>query len=168
MSPRIVHYSDVENAFDRPERIGRLVGTIERVRERGGESGGGSGEETHLTGDHEAGQEGYIASDVDWGICQRDRQNIYNNGYGLPSDPAPVAPFTAGGDGSSEDTKVVLRSVYMLFDADGNELTGRDGYPDRPESQSSFIVSVNNEAATTGFGGTDGEGDSDDGATVGV
>jgi len=46
VSPRIVHYSDVENAFDRPERIGRLVGTIERVRERGGESGGGSGEES--------------------------------------------------------------------------------------------------------------------------
>ncbi|WP_435358759.1 bifunctional metallophosphatase/5'-nucleotidase [Haloarchaeobius sp. DFWS5] len=28
MSPRLLHYSDVENAYDDPERIGRLAGTI--------------------------------------------------------------------------------------------------------------------------------------------
>ena len=48
MGPRLVHYSDVENAFDRPERVGRLAGTIEQVRagdeSDGGESGGGSDE----------------------------------------------------------------------------------------------------------------------------
>jgi len=36
VTPRIVHYSDVENAFDRPERVGRLVGTIDRVRDGAG------------------------------------------------------------------------------------------------------------------------------------
>ncbi|WP_267639969.1 bifunctional metallophosphatase/5'-nucleotidase [Haloarchaeobius amylolyticus] len=34
MSPRLLHYSDVENAYDDPERIGRLAGTI---RERDGD-----------------------------------------------------------------------------------------------------------------------------------
>ncbi|WP_435333217.1 bifunctional metallophosphatase/5'-nucleotidase [Haloarchaeobius sp. TZWWS8] len=34
MSPRLLHYSDVENAYDDPERIGRLAGTI---RERTGD-----------------------------------------------------------------------------------------------------------------------------------
>ncbi|WP_135365760.1 bifunctional metallophosphatase/5'-nucleotidase [Halosimplex halophilum] len=32
MAPRLLHYSDLENAFDRPERVGRLAGTIESVR----------------------------------------------------------------------------------------------------------------------------------------
>ncbi|WP_415379798.1 bifunctional metallophosphatase/5'-nucleotidase [Halosimplex sp. TS25] len=32
MTPRLLHYSDLENAFDRPERVGRLVGTIEARR----------------------------------------------------------------------------------------------------------------------------------------
>jgi len=54
VSPRIVHYSDVENAFDRPERIGRLVGTIERVRERGTEEGGGADALVVGTGDETA------------------------------------------------------------------------------------------------------------------
>ncbi|PSP76342.1 bifunctional metallophosphatase/5'-nucleotidase [Halobacteriales archaeon QS_1_68_20] len=34
MSPRLLHYSDVENAYDDPERIGRLAG---RIRELDGE-----------------------------------------------------------------------------------------------------------------------------------
>ncbi|WP_436911004.1 bifunctional metallophosphatase/5'-nucleotidase [Halosimplex marinum] len=33
MAPRLLHYSDLENAFDRPERVGRLAGTIESVRD---------------------------------------------------------------------------------------------------------------------------------------
>ena len=33
MGPRILHYSDLENAFDRPERIGRLAGTVEGHRD---------------------------------------------------------------------------------------------------------------------------------------
>ncbi len=132
------------------------------------ESWGGAGEDVSLGGDHEAGQSGYIASDVDWGICQANRENEYNDGYGLPSDPAPTAPFTADEDGTNKATKVVLRSVYLLFDANGNELTGRSGYPERPEAQSAFTVTVANEAASTGFGDEDGDGDTDDSATVGV
>lgn len=142
-------------------------------------SWGGPGEDIGLEGDHEAGQEGYIASDADWGICQKDRQHYYDpseddniaedgNGYGLPENPAPVSHFTAGADGSSQKTGVVMRSVYMLFDKNGNELTGQDGYPDRPEAESHFIVTVNNEEATTGFGDSDGEGDTEDSASVGV
>ncbi|WP_436927794.1 bifunctional metallophosphatase/5'-nucleotidase [Halosimplex amylolyticum] len=33
MAPRLLHYSDIENAFDRPERVGRLAGTIESIRD---------------------------------------------------------------------------------------------------------------------------------------
>lgn len=131
-------------------------------------SWGGDGEDVSLSGDHSAGQSGYIASDIDWGICQKNRENNYNDGYGLPTDPAPTAPFTAAADGSEESTKVVLRTVYLLFDSSGNELTGQSGYPARPESSTSFTVTVQNDQATTGFGGTDGDGDSGDDATVGV
>jgi hypothetical protein len=129
---------------------------------------GGSGEDISLSGDSTDGQAGYIASDTDWGILQEDRNNIYNNGYPLPTDPAPVAPLTAESDGSTEQTRIVLRSVYLLFDADGNELTGQSGYPSRPESSSSFVVTVNNQTATTGFGDEDGDGDTDDSASVGT
>lgn len=129
---------------------------------------GGSGEETYLDGDHHAGQSGHIASDVDWGICQRGRNNIYNGGYGLPSNPAPTDYFYADTDGSSKDTKVTLRTEYRLYNENGQELTGTSGYPDRPEGEASFVVTVNNEQATTTSGTTDAEGDSDDSATVGV
>lgn len=33
MSPRLLHYSDLENAFDHPERMGGLTGTIEALRD---------------------------------------------------------------------------------------------------------------------------------------
>jgi 2',3'-cyclic-nucleotide 2'-phosphodiesterase (5'-nucleotidase family) len=33
MPPRLLHYSDVENAYDTPERIGKLAGTIEALRD---------------------------------------------------------------------------------------------------------------------------------------
>jgi hypothetical protein len=129
---------------------------------------GGSGEETYLNGDHHAGQSGHIASDVDWGICQRGRQNLYNGGYGLPSSPAPTDYFYADGDGSTKKTKVTLRTEYRLYNENGQELTGTSGYPDRPEGEASFVVTVNNEEATTTSGTTDAEGDSTDSATVGV
>lgn len=33
MSLRVVHYSGVENAYDEPERVGRLAGTIDALRD---------------------------------------------------------------------------------------------------------------------------------------
>jgi len=33
MALRILHYSDVENAYDDPERVGRLAGTIDAHRD---------------------------------------------------------------------------------------------------------------------------------------
>jgi 2',3'-cyclic-nucleotide 2'-phosphodiesterase (5'-nucleotidase family) len=33
MGPRLLHYSDLESAFDDPERIGRLAGTIDALRD---------------------------------------------------------------------------------------------------------------------------------------
>jgi 2',3'-cyclic-nucleotide 2'-phosphodiesterase (5'-nucleotidase family) len=33
MSLRLLHYADIENAYDDPERIGRLVGCIDRLRD---------------------------------------------------------------------------------------------------------------------------------------
>jgi len=35
MSPRLLQYSDVETAFDRPERVGRLAGTVAARRDEG-------------------------------------------------------------------------------------------------------------------------------------
>ena len=131
-------------------------------------SWGGSGEETSLGGDHEDGQDGFIASDVDWGIAQKNRQNSYNNGYGLPNSPAPTSPLYANDDGSTVQTRIVLESVYLLFDGSGNELTGQQGYPDRPTATSDFVVTINNEESSTSFGDSDGEGDTGDGAQVGV
>lgn len=143
---------------------------------------GGDGDGIGLSGDHEAGQSGYIASDSDWGILQQDRAHIYDpeseetlsdgalvdagNGYPLPENPAPTDPLTADSDGGTQKTKVVLKATYILYDSNGNELTGSTGYPDRPVAKAGFTVTVNNEEGTTSFGGTDNEGDSDDGATV--
>jgi 2',3'-cyclic-nucleotide 2'-phosphodiesterase (5'-nucleotidase family) len=33
MPPSLVHYSDVENAYDDPDHVGRLAGTIESLRD---------------------------------------------------------------------------------------------------------------------------------------
>lgn len=172
------------DGFDEPAKYGRIMVyvTLQRngnvlwgenlIHDTGqfalDSSWGGDGEEISLSGDHEAGQEGYIASDADWGICQKNREHIYNDGYGLPNNPAPVHPFTAGSDGGTQKTGVVLRSVYLLFDENGNELTGTEGYPDRPEAESHFIVTVNNQKSSASFGGEDGDGDTDDSAEVGV
>ncbi|MFB6075191.1 MAG: hypothetical protein ABEJ89_09275 [Haloarculaceae archaeon] len=131
-------------------------------------SWGGSGEDSGLSGDSADGQSGYIASDADWGILQKNQQHLYNNGYGLPQNPGPVGPLEADQDGSTVQTRVVLRSVYLLFDENGNELTGTQGYPSRPEASSSFVVTVNNQSSSTGFGDSDGEGDTSDSASVGV
>lgn len=133
-----------------------------------GSSWGGSGEDISLTGDHESGQSGHIASDVDWGIAQKNRNNTYNNGYGLPNNPAPVNDLYAGADGSTRETKVVLETQYRLYDAGGGELTGTNGYPDRPVGESRFVVEVNNQGSSTTQGDADGEGDTGDSAEVGV
>jgi len=33
MTVRILHYADVENAYDTPERVGRLAGAIDALRD---------------------------------------------------------------------------------------------------------------------------------------
>lgn len=33
MVPRLLHYSDLENAYDDPERVGRLAGLVRSLRE---------------------------------------------------------------------------------------------------------------------------------------
>ncbi|MDT3437956.1 hypothetical protein [Haloarcula sp. 1CSR25-25] len=173
------------DGFDKPAKSGRIINYVTLIQD-GQEVWGenkihdtgmfdltqndwaGDGEETSLKGDHEAGQEGHIASDVDWGIAQENRENNYNNGYGLPSDPAPTSPFTAGSDGSQRKTRVKLRALYILYDENGNELTGQSGYPDRPSTTSEFVVTVNNEESSTSFGDDDAQGDTDDTAGVEV
>jgi len=172
------------DGFDRPARQARLISRVKY--KRGGnvfatytihdtgkidlttESWGGSGEEISLTGDHKAGQSGYIASDVDWGIAQANRENVYNDGYGLPSSPAPTDPLAAEGDGETQETRVMLESEYRLYAGNGAELTGTSGYPDRPTFSEDFVVSVTNQSASTGSGGADAEGDTGDSAEVGV
>lgn len=173
------------DGFDDPVREFRILVSVElkrngntlwtgqihdtgRIDATQGESWGGDGEAIYLKGDYGEGRKGAIASDTDWGIVQRNRDNIYNNGYGLPNDPAPASYLYADGDGSTTKTKVVLKSQYRLYASDGSELTGSSGYPGRPEFSSSFVVTVNNQEATTGSTGADAEGDTKDEAEVGV
>ena len=129
---------------------------------------GGDGEEISLEGDYGEGRAGYIASDTDWGVIQRNRENIYNNGYGLPENPAPASYLTSNSDGDTTSTRVVITSTYLLFGPNGNELTGQDGYPNRPSSTSDFVVSVENRTSSTSFGSKDAEGDEENSAEVGI
>jgi len=131
------------------------------------ENWGGDGEAVELAGDHKSGQEGFIASDTDWGIAQRGRDSNYNNGYALPENPAPVKDMFAASDGSTRETTVTLKATYILYGSSG-ELTGTNGYPERPHFENSFTVTVNNQAASTSGGDKDGDGDTDDSANVGV
>lgn len=172
------------DGFDTPAKEARIISDVSlqrdgselnefRIHDTGRfdlttDSWGGSGEETSLSGDHEDGQSGYVASDVDWGILQENRENNYNDGYGLPNNPAPTAPLYAGTDGGQQKTKVVLKATYLLFGPNGSELTGQEGYPDRKQTSTSFVVTVNNEEATFGTGDSDAEGDSGDSAEVNV
>lgn len=130
---------------------------------------GRSGEKVSLDGDYDEGRAGYIASDVDWGIIQRNRNNIYNDDYGLPENPAPTSPLYAdGADGETKKTAVILKAEYILYGGNGAELTGTEGYPDRPQSSAKFVVTVENQESTTGFGNEDAEGDTDNSAGVSV
>ena len=133
-----------------------------------GSSWGGNGEAIVLKGEYGEGRAGHIASDADWGIIQRNRENNYNNDYGLPDNPAPASYLYADTDGSTAKTKVVLRSQYVLYANDGSELAGTSGYPDRPEFSTSFVVTVENQAATTGTGDADAQGQTGDSGEVGV
>lgn len=71
-------------------------------------------------------------------------------------------------DDGTVDTRVILTSTYQLYGPTGSELTGSSGYPDRPSSYLNFVVSVDNEEATTEFGNEDATGDSDNSADVGI
>jgi len=166
------------DGFDKPAKYARIYIGVELHR-NGNElankwihdtgvfsltgSWGGSGEETSLSGDHKDGQSGYIASDADWDIIQASG---YSSGS-LPNDPMPAQRLFSDQDGSTKKTKVILKGQYRLYDADENELTGTNGYPDRPTGSSNFVVTVNNQEATTGSGDGDAEGDTDDSATIG-
>ena len=176
------------DGFDTPARFGRILVKVElkrdgnvftskRIHDTGlfdlTQSGwGGSGEETSLSGDYEAGQEGYIASDANWDIIQSAEE--YDGGTsgsrGNFSNGAVSAEglYADDSDGQTQTTRVILRSTYLLYDENENELTGSNGYPSRPQASSDFVVEVNNEEATTSFSGSDAQGDSGDEATVGT
>jgi len=168
------------DGFDEPAKHGRIFVGVELHR-NGGEiaskwihdtgkfdldgSWGGPGEATKLKGDHESGQEGYIASDAEWDIIQSD---FYDDDSNLPSDPMAADKLFADTDGSKQKTRVVLKSQYRLYDANKNELTGTQGYPARPKASSDFVVTVENEKSSTSFGDEDGNGDTDDSAEIGA
>lgn len=169
------------DGFDEPAKYGRIFVGVELHR-NGNELAskwihdtgkfaldqsdwGGSGEETSLSGDHEDGQEGYIASDADWDIIQ---SSFYDDNSNHPQDPMAADKMFADSDGSEQRTKVVLKSQYRLYDASESELTGTQGYPARPSASSSFVVTVNNEESSTSFGNEDGDGDTEDSAEVGA
>jgi|GEM_PF-1495741 hypothetical protein len=173
------------DGFDDPVKYFRIVVSVElkrngntqwagQIHDTGkidatqGENWGSSGDAIYLQGEYGEGRAGTIASDADWGIVQRNRNNIYNNGYALPSNPAPASYLYANADGSTTKTKVILKSEYRLYASDGSELTGTSGYPDRPDFSSSFVVTVNNQEATTGSGDADADGHTGDEAEVGV
>jgi len=167
------------DGFDTPARYGRIFVGVELHRNGNRlankwihDTGkfdlqsdwGGSGEEIVLDGDHEAGQAGYIASDADWDIIQAAGYD----GGNLPEDPMGASKLYADSDGSTQKTRVVLKAQYRLYDKNKSELTGTSGYPDRPSASSDFIVTVNNEESSAGFGDEDGDGDTDDSAEIGA
>jgi hypothetical protein len=168
------------DGFDEPAKKGRIlvavalkrngnVLTQKRIHDTGKFSldgnWGGSGEETNLSGDHESGQSGYIASDADWDIIQ---SMSYDDGSNIPQNPMSADTLYADSDGSQMKTRVILTATYLLYDANGSELTGSSGYPDRPSASSDFVVTVNNQGSSTSFGDKDGDGDTDDSAEVGA
>lgn len=129
----------------------------------GGKSPGGEGwggDDGYHGGEHysDAGKAGYIHADVDWGIIQRNRENTYNQGYGLPNNPAPAETLFADDDGATNETLVRLDKQIRLYDADENPLTGPDGSQGvaDPSVSAEFVVTVENEAANTSNAG-DGE-----------
>lgn len=145
-----------------------LIHDTGKVDTSQGSDWGGPGEEISLQGDYGEGRAGYVASDADWGIIQRNREHIYNDGYPLPNNPAPASDLYADTDGSTTKTRVVLKAEYALYRGSGAELTGTSGYPDRPQFSTDFVVTVENQTATTGSGDADAQGDTGDDADVGV
>lgn len=111
----------------------------------GGDSGPFGGE--YYSG---AGTEGFIHVDIDWGICQENRSNVYNSGYGLPSNPAPVDNLEADTDGATKQSTVRLIKEVRLYDANQNPLTGPNSpYGiDDPTASVDLTVSVTNQGAT--------------------
>lgn len=166
------------DGFDKPATYGRILNGVELVRNGNTLFSGNINDTKKIdltqsdwgsAGDKiVAGQSGRIVSDVDWGICQRGRNNLYNNGYGLPQNPAPVDYFTADTDGGEQKTKVILTAQCRLYDSNRSELTGTAGYPSRPTFASEFVVTVANEEATIESGPEDAEGDSDDKVLIGT
>lgn len=133
-------------------------------KDPGGDGWGGDGE--HYSA---AGKEGHVRVDVDWGIAQKDRENVYNEGYGLPADPAPVTDLEAGDDGETKESTVVLTKRVRLYgegtNGEGtpnNPLTGPNS-PwglDDPTASDSITVAVTNEEATAS---SEGEGSAETG-----
>jgi hypothetical protein len=118
----------------------------------GGDTGWHGGE--HFS---PSGKEGYIHVDIDWGICQENRDNLYNNGYMLPENPAPVDNLEADTDGATKDSTVRFTKVVRLYgsgtDNNGdpnNPLTGPNssyGVSD-PTASVDLAVSVTNQEGT--------------------
>lgn len=119
---------------------------------------GGAGESA------DGGNEGYIASDAEWYVVQQDGAAPDPDGYGLPTNPVDNEPFTVDTDGDSKTYFITIRSRYDLYDSNGNAITGSGSNVGVVESTGEVKLTVNNQAATTSFGGQDAEGDSADSA----
>jgi len=127
-------------------------------KSQGGDGWGGDGEYYSA-----AGTSGFVHVDIDWGICQANRDHLYDSGYGLPANPAPVAPLEADSDGETMDSTVVLTKQIRLYGA-GTDDSGTPNNPltgpsspngvDDPTAEATIDVSVTNQAATSDSDGS--------------
>jgi hypothetical protein len=101
------------------------------------------------------GKAGHIHADIDWNIIgDPDASDPSEGGPRSVESPADLLNLLAAEeDGSTQDSKIVLTKRVRFYDVDENPLTGPNGEYDDAVAEDSFVVSVENEAGTTGSSG---------------
>ena len=101
------------------------------------------------------GKAGHVHADIDWNIIGDPSASEPPEG-GVRSIDSPAdmrGLLAADEDGSTKDSKIVLTKTVRLYDANENPLTGPNGEYDDAVAEGSFVVTVENEAGTTGSSG---------------
>lgn len=118
-----------------------------------GDSNGWGGDDEYTSG---IGKAGFVHAGIDWNII--GDPNATDPAEGGPRSietPADRLDLLAvDTDGDSKDSKVVFEKEVRLLDVNKNELAGPNGPYDAAISTDSFVVSVENQAATAGGSGS--------------
>jgi len=102
------------------------------------------------------GKAGHIHASIDWNIVgDPNASDPSEGGPRSVESPADLLYLLAAEeDGSTKDSKIVLTKRVRFYDANEDPLTGPNGQYDDAVAEDSFVVSVTNEAATTGSSGS--------------